>query len=169
MSRSRHNKGDWEKHCLACIAGQPIFGQAHVVGLYRNGSSYREPSWNKAASCVTWPPLRDDSLAQQRLLEALNRYTKIQQFFISIQVAIIHSSLIGAVSIIGKLWPFVVFFNYRLKRHNEPNIIAERLPMHYWRHILIQNMSKQFFVINSHEISRSFVSVLAFHTTVLCC
>ena len=52
---------------------------------------------------MTWPPLRDDSLAQQRLLEALNRYAKIQQFFISIQVAIIHGSLIGAVSIIGKL------------------------------------------------------------------
>ncbi|XP_078481204.1 dihydropyrimidinase-related protein 2 [Ciona intestinalis] len=44
----------------ARIEGQTVYGQVLAVALVQDGSVYSDPSWNKAASCVTWPPLRKD-------------------------------------------------------------------------------------------------------------
>jgi len=51
--------------------GLPVYGQIHAVALVQDGSAYRQSSWNKAASCVTWPPLRDDPNIRTTLLNAL--------------------------------------------------------------------------------------------------
>uniref|UniRef100_H2YZ10 dihydropyrimidinase n=1 Tax=Ciona savignyi TaxID=51511 RepID=H2YZ10_CIOSA len=40
-------------------SGKPVYGQALAISLIQDGSIFSSSSWNKAASCVTWPPLRD--------------------------------------------------------------------------------------------------------------
>uniref|UniRef100_H2YZ09 dihydropyrimidinase n=1 Tax=Ciona savignyi TaxID=51511 RepID=H2YZ09_CIOSA len=43
----------------ARLEGKPVYGQALAISLIQDGSIFSSSSWNKAASCVTWPPLRD--------------------------------------------------------------------------------------------------------------
>nr|XP_009857716.1 dihydropyrimidinase-related protein 2 [Ciona intestinalis] len=49
--------------------GQTVYGQALAVALVQDGSVYSDPSWNKAASCVTRPPLRKNG--SENIMNAL--------------------------------------------------------------------------------------------------
>jgi len=59
----------------ARLRGCQVYAQVHAVSLVQNGSSYKQSSWNKSASNVTHPPLRDDPKIQQKLLNALTSGT----------------------------------------------------------------------------------------------
>lgn len=59
---------------LPFLSGLPVQCQVLAVSLVRDGSSYKDPSWETAVSAFTWPPLRDSPTAKQDILDGISRW-----------------------------------------------------------------------------------------------